>query len=104
MDTLTALIGIRHEIYSSDDYRSPTKKQRNLLASLMSQALSDSNNRVSVLREITGLPRIDGSRNLTRGTVSVLIDFFIGEEIDGKLFISDDGRRLIEYVESRVGF
>lgn len=107
MDTATALTGIRHEIQQDTEYSAPSRKQRQLLASLMGQALRDESNRVHVLREIVGLEKIDGARNLTRGTVSILIDYLLGKDfVEGvdEYKICSDGRELIEYVESRLSF
>lgn len=107
MDIETALAGIRHEILTSYEYDSPSLKQRQLLASLMSQALVDNGNRIAVLREITGLEKIEGAHNLTRGTVSVLIDFLLGDGFVAgvdEYKICDDGRELIQRVESRLQF
>lgn len=99
MDTI-AVSEMLRKLFSEDRvYAAPSIAQLGLMNGLFSEALTDQNNRIPVIRKITGLSAITSTKQLTRHTVGVLIDYLYDAESRG---ITDEGRNFIGEVEASL--
>ena len=84
-------------------YLPPTTEQLPALNSLISQGVKDHRRevRMQILREITGIHSLSSSYQLTRKTVSVIIDY-LNEAQEDNWNLNDHGRKLLSALEERA--
>jgi len=84
-----------------------TPDQLKALNSLLGQGLTDHRRelRIRILREITGIPQLTSSNQLTAGVVSVLITYLKGQDWDlnetAKRFLKEAAARCVEGLPPR---
>jgi hypothetical protein len=83
MNTEVEISALRIRFSQDENYLPVTQKQSQYLASLMH---SKKRERVYLLRKITGNP-VSSTKELTRWTASVLIDYLLTEE--GQRFLDE---------------
>lgn len=95
------VVDMLRKLFNEDTvFASPSPAQLALMNGLISDSLADSRNRIPVVREITGLVAITSTKQLTRHTVHVLIDYLYDSESRG---VTDEGRNFIGQVEASLG-
>ena len=99
VDTEVVLGVLRSRFNEDRVYAAPSLAQLGLMNGLISEGLADPGNRISVLREITGLKAITSSKQLTRLTVHEIIDFLYDKE---RKELSDEGRNFIGEIEASL--
>jgi hypothetical protein len=94
------IAALRLVFLNDRDFRHPGRRQAAALASLMNSGLSDHRRalRLEALKEITGLPELQSSTQLTAHMVSVLIGYLKGEDGWG---LNDTGMEFLQALEAR---
>lgn len=99
IDTTVVIEMLRREFNEDTTYAAPSIAQLGLMNGLITEALAEKENRIPVLRDITGLGAITSTKQLTRHTVHTLIEYLYDKESKG---ITDEGRNLIGEVEAAL--
>ena len=94
------IAALRLVFLNDREFRPPGRRQAAALASLMNSGLSDHRRvlRLEALKEITGLPRLESSTQLTAHMVSVLINYLKQEE---GWELNETGKDFLEALEAR---
>jgi hypothetical protein len=97
------IAALRLVFLNDREFRPPGRHQAAALASLMNSGLSDRRGalRLEVLREITGLPQLESSTQLTAHMVSVLIGYLKQEEV---WELNEDGREFMQALKLTLFF
>jgi hypothetical protein len=94
------IAALRLVFLNDRDFRPPGQRQAATLASLMNSGLSDRRRalRLEALKEITGLPQLESSTQLTAHMVSTLIGYLKQEDGWG---LNDTGMEFLQALEAR---
>lgn len=102
LNLITELSALRMVFNQDTQYLSITQKQVGALNALLSKGLADKENRIPILRMITGIKNLESSKQLTMHTATTLIDLLKEGDDPKKWEISDYGAWLIESCEEQV--
>jgi hypothetical protein len=100
-DLIAELSALRMVFNQDTQYLPITEKQIGALNGLLTKGLADKENRIPIIRLLTGIMELDSSKQITMYTATTLIDLLkVSDKKEWEL--SDYGAWLIESCEEQI--